>query len=984
MEVHPLIGLQYRLSRTGSWKKYNINSIINLENIDNIVQFRNTNDTLSIGQNDYVKFIMKGDIEGSGDIQSMLNYSPSGGDYCYTHLFYGCTSLTKAPELTALSLGARSYTNMFKGCSGLIEAPELPAKTIGLRCYESMFHSCTNLENANDIYATSVGDYCFNAMFQKCSKLKNAPKIHTSTLSRGSCQYMFADCTGLVYSPDLNATTLNAECYSNMFNNCSNLVIPPALPATNLNYSGCYSFMFKNCTSLTTMPDLPALFVGGKCYLSMFSNCTSLKNVSHLPATTIASSGYYHMFENCKNIVEAPKLNGTTLNESCYEGMFYNCVNLKKSPDLHDANLAKNCYDYMFYGCSNLNYIKINFTSWEYDNTIISDNWVEGVSPTGTFIATNGLDLVYGINGIPENWEIHYLDYGSLTFEAKEENASIKLAKTGSPVVDGLQYRMGTTGTWLKYNIDSNHVLKLQNIGDKVQFRNIKNTLSTSDKDYVKFQINGIVEGHGDIQSMLNYSIDCNDYCYYKLFNDCSTLVYPPELPAKTIANHSYDSMFYGCTNLLESPVLDSKHLGSSCYKYMFCDCENISSPPQLPATELKESCYEGMFCNCTFLTQMPELPATELKKNCYNDMFDSCVSLTETTLLPAIELVEGCYNYMFAYCEKLNKVKVAFENWVNGCTREWLSGVSPTGTFLKPDSLTDEYGINNIPNGWSLNESELVSLGILPKPISEFTNDDIGTIVSIPYSDSSGKILLNNGCIEFEVVGVNHHKDINDASIPTITLMTKNIIRYAAFDAQEPNNPLVDDSWDRPLRQSGGNNRWSVSNIHQWLNSEGSANEWFTPQHEYDEAPTNDNVFSESGTSGAYADDPGFLDGFSTEIKQHFATVKNKTILCDADKLALSKDYEETEDKVFLPSYTEMGFGNLDDSNPEGSHLDKMFIDNNSRVKSGANGCYWLRTNGEFTYWADFVTQYGEKTADGACKGDIGIAPLIVLCENN
>ena len=54
---------------------------------------------------------------------------------------------------------------------------------------------------------------------------------------------------------------------------------------------------------------------------------------------------------------------------------------------------------------------------------------------------------------------------------------------------------------------------------------------------------------------------------------------------------------------------------------------------------------------------------------------------------------------------------------------------------------------------------SDLVALGILPKPISEFTNDDIGTIINIPYNDESGKI---SGPIEFEVVGVNHHKDIN------------------------------------------------------------------------------------------------------------------------------------------------------------------------------------------------------------------------------
>jgi hypothetical protein len=61
-------------------------------------------------------------------------------------------------------------------------------------------------------------------------------------------------------------------------------------------------------------------------------------------------------------------------------------------------------------------------------------------------------------------------------------------------------------------------------------------------------------------------------------------------------------------------------------------------------------------------------------------------------------------------------------------------------------------------------------------------------------------------------VVGVNHHKE------NSLTLMTKNIIRFAAFDAKELNNPNSD-------RKKHGNNRWSLSNIRQWLNSTKGAN---------------------------------------------------------------------------------------------------------------------------------------------------------------
>jgi hypothetical protein len=240
--------------------------------------------------------------------------------------------------------------------------------------------------------------------------------------------------------------------------------------------------------------------------------------------------------------------------------------------------------------------------------------------------------------------------------------------------------------------------------------------------------------------------------------------------------------------------------------------------------------------------------------------------------------------------------------------------------TILPPEPIVPE-----VPGN-----SDLVSLGILSKPISEFTNADIGTIVSIPYTDSSGNI---TGPIEFEVVGVNHHKSIDDESKPTITLMSKNVLRHAAFDAKEPNNPDSN-------RVDYGNNRWSVSNIRQWLNSSGAANEWFTPQHEYDATPDTTNVDS---VVGAYADDPGFLAGFSDDVKQHFATVSNVTLLSDSD----GSGTETTQDKVFLPSYTEMNFGNKNSSYPEGTALSRKFTNNSSRIKSynGRDDSYWMRT---------------------------------------
>ena len=262
---------------------------------------------------------------------------------------------------------------------------------------------------------------------------------------------------------------------------------------------------------------------------------------------------------------------------------------------------------------------------------------------------------------------------------------------------------------------------------------------------------------------------------------------------------------------------------------------------------------------------------------------------------------------------------------------------------------------------------SDLVSLGILTKPIAEFSNSDVGTTVLIPYNDPTGKILLNNGNIEFEVVGVNHHT--NSEHSQTITLMTKNIIRNAAFDAKEPNNPDSN-------RRDFGNNRWSVSNIRQWLNSPAAAaGSWFNAEktHAYDAAPTTDKVYGNE--AGAYAADPGFLAGFSAGVLQHFTDVTNTTFMpyIDTDGYEIT---ETTIDKVFLPSFTEM-FG----SGSEGSQLAK-FNDTDSRKKSGQSTSYWTRSRSS----SDFRTvtyvdgDGGYNLDDTPYNGSYGIAPIIVL----
>jgi hypothetical protein len=64
-------------------------------------------------------------------------------------MFYGCTSLTKAPDLPATTLAFKCYRTMFSDCAGLIEAMDvIPATKLESNCCDMMFYKCTSLTKA--------------------------------------------------------------------------------------------------------------------------------------------------------------------------------------------------------------------------------------------------------------------------------------------------------------------------------------------------------------------------------------------------------------------------------------------------------------------------------------------------------------------------------------------------------------------------------------------------------------------------------------------------------------------------------------------------------------------------------------------------------------------------------------------------------------------------------------------------------------------
>ena len=222
-----------------------------------VMYLRGTGNTVITG-NLYSSWQLDGsDIACIGNIETLLDYAtvesgqhPTMGDNCYTHMFYFCTNLTRAPELPATTLASSCYEDMFYGCTSLTHAPELPATTLADDCYRGMFFECTSLTQVPELPATTLADNCYLNIFSYCESLKHAPA--------------------------LPATTLTSSCYEQMFLGCTSLIQAPELPAATLA-DNCYRHMFSGCTSLAHIPELPAITLARNCYERMFFECTSLK-----------------------------------------------------------------------------------------------------------------------------------------------------------------------------------------------------------------------------------------------------------------------------------------------------------------------------------------------------------------------------------------------------------------------------------------------------------------------------------------------------------------------------------------------------------------------------------------------------------------------------------------------------------------------------------------------------------------------------------
>ena len=196
----------YEVNTGNGWEAYTFGTVINLNNGQSC-KWRCSAHPTTQGDSNYVYFVMTGTIEASGNCNSMLSSnfknftSLSGYDYAFCNLFYGCKSLTQAPQLPATTLAMGCYGAMFQKCTSLTQAPELPATTLAIYCYQFMFQGCESITQAPELPATTLTQECYSNMFEGCKSLTEVRIAATTTATNALYRWLqFVAASGTVYA----------------------------------------------------------------------------------------------------------------------------------------------------------------------------------------------------------------------------------------------------------------------------------------------------------------------------------------------------------------------------------------------------------------------------------------------------------------------------------------------------------------------------------------------------------------------------------------------------------------------------------------------------------------------------------------------------------------------------------------------------------------------------------------------------------------
>lgn len=218
------------------------------------------------------------------------------------------------------------------------------------------------------------------------------------------------------------------------------------------------------------------------------------------------------------------------------------------------------------------------------------------------------------------------------------------------------------------------------------------------------------------------------------------------KLSSNNLSEYCYQRMFANCTGLTAVPELPAAILKNGCYSYMFANCTGLTKTGNVSWINTANDCCEYMFSNCTSLTDISGSIFSDninLTNACYSRMFENCTNITSVTIskktLP--DSADGCFAGLFSGCSKLSEIvyycNKLGENTNTGInhTYQWVQNVRSRGTWYNANQQNfTKMSVSDIPNGWLIKE------GSGGEPVDPET---LSTVFTITNKDSSDKQII-------------------------------------------------------------------------------------------------------------------------------------------------------------------------------------------------------------------------------------------------
>ena len=696
---------------------------------------------------------------------------------CYQAMFEGCTSLTTAPELPATGVTWGCYGGMFRDCTSLTKAPEiLPATNLmdGCNCYNGMFEGCTSLTTAPVLPANAVSCSEYVGMFEGCTKLNYVKCLLTSIDMPGDIYNWLKDVspTGtFVKAASMNDwasgtsgipsgwTVINEGATSTDYSKQPFTIVPLErdLTVQLMGYDDCgayesvyiYTSYDLGQTWRETMADMASfnVSVGQKISFKVEEHSgpgTSglyirNKNYQEEPEAQVGKFyvegrlGTIKDTGNCKSrkkgegyfsgmtsLVSAENL--IIPDDYSCESMFSGCTSLTIGPVLSASAVTENRYKNMFAGCTSLKGIKCLAT--DISASACTENWVSGVSSTGTFVKASSMNSwPTGASGIPSGWTVINATSSSGCEECPIEPI-YRWTNSGTTCVGYDKYQRAIKqvsydkgNTWTNvYPTEYKATTLIESYCSECGYTPPTPTgyalqyFTFEAIDSGTFSFSGSSSGSVDNSSIL-YSLDSGS-----TWNTLNRGVQSPTVQAgqkimwksttlqplswsygqtKGIGNFSSTgrfnvegnvmSLLYG-DNFSDKLSLSGKN---GAFRNLFTHCDGLISAENLvlPATTLAPYCYTYMFDACKSLITAPSiLPATNLGTayNCYERMFNDCYLLISAPQLPATKLSYSCYYQMFQSCTSLTRAPELPATTLTDVCYVWMFGNCTSLNYIK------------------------------------------------------------------------------------------------------------------------------------------------------------------------------------------------------------------------------------------------------------------------------------------------------------